>query len=95
VRYPADLQAPLVVLLHDRDDPVVPVSETRQLVAALAGRVGVQSTEFTAFKHFDPTWGRPSVPAVTRELVRFAHAIYQMFRETGDRRGPATAERSK
>src|SRR5688572_28807218 len=29
--YIADLRAPVVVLLHDRDDPVIPVSECRSL----------------------------------------------------------------
>lgn len=84
MHYLADLRAPLIVLLHDRDDPVLPVSETRQLASALAGRPGVHYTEFTVFKHLDPTRGRPSVPALARELIRFAHAIYPMFRQTSD-----------
>jgi hypothetical protein len=82
MHYLADLRAPLIVLLHDRDDPVLPVSETRQLVSALAGRPCVHYTEFTVFKHLDPSRGRPSVPALARELIRFAHAIYPMFRQT-------------
>jgi hypothetical protein len=89
VHYLADLCAPLIVLLHDRDDPVVPVSETRQLVSALADRSGVHYTEFTVFKHLDPTRGRPSVPALTRELIRFAHAIYPMFLQTSGSSKPA------
>lgn len=82
MRYLADLRAPLVVLLHDRDDPVLPVSETRQLVSALAGRTGVQYTELTAFKHLDPTRTRPSVLALGRELIRLAHAIYPVFSQS-------------
>jgi hypothetical protein len=91
MHYLTDLRAPLVVLLHDRDDPVVPVSEARQLVAALGRRPGVHYTEFTVFKHLDPTRGRPSVPALTRELLRFAHAIYPMFRQTSDHHSRAAA----
>jgi hypothetical protein len=90
LHYLPDLQAPLVVLLHDRDDPVVPVSETRQLANALNGRPGVHYTEFTVFKHLDPTRGRPSIPALTRELVRFAHAIYPMFQQTSRRAAHAS-----
>jgi hypothetical protein len=75
-----DLRAPLVVLLHDRDDPVIPVGESRRLRDALAGRGGVRYTEFTVFKHLDPTKGNPSPIALARELVRFGRAIYPIFR---------------
>ncbi len=79
LHYVHDLYAPLIVLLHDRDDPVIPVDESRCLRNALAKRDGVHYTEFTVFKHLDPTKGHPSPPALTRELVRFARAIYPLF----------------
>jgi hypothetical protein len=46
----------------------------------LAGRGGVRYTELTVFKHLDPTRGHPSPIALARELVRFARAIYPLFR---------------
>ena len=37
LHYLRDIRAPLIVLLHDRDDPVIPVGESRRLRDALAG----------------------------------------------------------
>jgi dienelactone hydrolase len=74
------LRAPLVVLLHDRDDPVIPVGESRRLVAALEARGRpAHYTEFTVFKHLDPTRGRPKPLALARELFRFAQAVQPVF----------------
>lgn len=73
------LQAPLVVLLHDRDDPVIPVGGSRQLSAALGGRDRARYTEFTVFKHLDPTRGRPKPLPLARELFRFARAVQPVF----------------
>jgi hypothetical protein len=77
--YLADLRAPVIVLLHDRDDPVIPVGESRHLRDLLAGHTGVRYTELTVFKHLDPTKSNPSPIALARELVRFAHALYPLF----------------
>jgi dienelactone hydrolase len=77
--YRRDLRAPLVVLLHDREDPVIPVGESRRLRDALASRGGVRYTELTVFRHLDPTKGHPSAIALARELARFARAIYPLF----------------
>jgi hypothetical protein len=79
VTYLDQLRAPLIVLLHDRDDVVVPVGESRSLRDALAGRDGVRYTEFTVFKHLDPTKAKPSPIALTRELFRFGRAVYPLF----------------
>jgi hypothetical protein len=80
LHYLEDLHAPLIVLLHDRDDAVVPVGESRSLRDALAGRSGVRYTEFTVFRHMDPSKGKQSALALARELARFASAIYPLFR---------------
>jgi len=69
------------VLLHDRDDPVVPVSESRHLRDTLASHGGLHYTEFTVFKHLDPTKGNPSPIALARELIRFARAMYPLFEQ--------------
>jgi hypothetical protein len=79
IMYLPDLRAPLIVLLHDRDDPVIPVGESRHLRDALAGRAGLHYTEFTVFKHLDPTKGNPSPIALAREVVRFGRAMYPLF----------------
>ncbi len=76
-----DIHAPLILLAHDRDDLVIPIGESRRLVAALAGRVGVRSTEFTMFKHLDPTKVRLPLVALARELVKFFRCVYPMFRQ--------------
>ena len=80
--YLRDIRAPLILLLHDRDDPVIPVGESRSLRDALATRDGVRYTEFTVFKHLDPTKGNPSPVALAHELVRFARALYPLFELT-------------
>jgi hypothetical protein len=80
LHYLADLHAPLIVLLHDRDDAVVPVGESRSLRDALGGRSGVRYTEFTVFRHMDPSKGKSPAIALGRELVRFGCAIYPLFR---------------
>ena len=80
LHYLTDLHAPLIVLLHDRDDAVIPVGESRSLRDALAGRSGVRYTEFTVFRHMDPSKGKSSAIGLARELVRFGCAIYPVFR---------------
>jgi hypothetical protein len=79
VHYVGDIHAPLVVLLHDRDDVVIPVGESRRLRAAFGGRAGIHYTEFRVFKHLDPTKGKPPIGALTRELLRFFGAIQPLF----------------
>jgi hypothetical protein len=79
VTYLRDIHAPLIVLLHDREDPVIPVSESRHLRDALGGRAGVHYTEFTVFRHLDPTKGKPRPIPLAHELLRFTRAIYPLF----------------
>ena len=80
LQYVQDIRAPLLVILHDRDDLVIPVGESRRLWAALAGRTGVSYTEFTLFQHMDPTKGRLSPLGLMRQLGKFFHAVYPVFR---------------
>ena len=71
-----EVEAPLIVLLHDRYDPVIPVGESRRLAAALAGRAGVRYTEL-GFRHLDPT--RLSPFRLARELPRLYLALHPLF----------------
>jgi hypothetical protein len=88
LHYLKDLHTPLIVLLHDRDDAVVPVGESRSMRNALAARGGVRYTEFSVFRHMDPTRGKPSAIALARELVRFGCAIYPVFHPVVESREP-------
>lgn len=81
LKYLPDLHAPLLVLMHDRDDPVIPIGEAKLLWDALAGRPGVRCTEFTMFKHLDPTKVKLHIPQLLRELGRFYLSLYPMFRQ--------------
>jgi hypothetical protein len=58
---------------------VIPVSESRHLRDALGGRAGVYYTEFTVFRHLDPTKGKPRPIPLAHELLRFTRAIYPLF----------------
>jgi len=81
LRYLRDIHAPLLLLAHDRDDPVIPIEESRRLVAALAGRIGVRYTEFTMFKHLDPSKVRLPPVTLARELAKFYRSVYPVFRQ--------------
>jgi hypothetical protein len=78
VNYLDDIRAPLLVILHDRGDVVIPVAESRRLQAALVGRAGVRYTEL-AFQHLNPYGVSPF--RLARELVKFYLAIYPLFRQ--------------
>jgi dienelactone hydrolase len=80
LRYLPDLHAPLVVLMHDRDDSVIPIEESKRLRDALIGRSGVRYTEFVMFKHLDPTKVQLHLFPLLRELGRFYLALYPVFR---------------
>lgn len=82
-----NLEAPLVVLLHDREDPVIPVGESRRLRSLLSTHPGARYTEFTVFRHLDPTKGKPKPLPLALELLRFARAVLPAFRRAADRRG--------
>ena len=75
-----DLHAPLIVLLHDRGDQVIPVDESRRLVSALAGHAGVHYTEML-FQHLDPVKGKLPLFRLVRELGKFFLAVYPLFRQ--------------
>jgi len=68
----------VIVFGHDRDDAVVPVSESRRLLRELAGRTGVHYTEFALFQHATPRRLPPL--RFIRELGRFFLYVYPVFR---------------
>jgi hypothetical protein len=80
LHYLNDIHAPLIVLLHDRGDQVIPVSESRCLLSAFAGRVEVHYTEML-FQHLDPVKEKLPVWRLVREFGKFFFAVYPIFRQ--------------
>jgi len=80
VSYLKDIHAPLIVLLHDRGDQVIPVGESRRLLSALSGHVGVHYTEMQ-FQHLDPVKGKLPLIRLVREFGKFFLAVYPLFRQ--------------
>jgi hypothetical protein len=80
MNYISDIKAPLIVLLHDRGDQVIPVGESRRLYSALAGRAGLHYTEM-GFQHLDPAKGKLPFTRLIREFGKFFFAVLPMFRQ--------------
>ena len=69
-----------VLIMHDRADQLVPAAESRRLAEALVDRGDVHHTEFSLFKHLDPT--QPVGPAeYVRELAKLYRHMYMVMRE--------------
>jgi hypothetical protein len=81
MNYLRNLRAPLVSLLHDAGDPVIPVGESRRLHSALAGHSKVNYTEMQ-FQHLDPVKGKLPWHRLLRELGKFLLAVYPLFQQT-------------
>ena len=79
MNYLKDIHAPLMILLHDRGDQVIPVAESRRLHSALTGHAGVQYTEMQ-FQHLDPVKAKLPLFRLVRELGKFFVAMYPLFR---------------
>lgn len=79
ITYLDAIHAPLFVQLHDQGDLVIPVGESRDLHAALAGRPGMHYTEM-GFQHLDPVKGKLPLGKLVRELSKFFRAMLPLFR---------------
>jgi hypothetical protein len=64
-----EIHAPLIAFGHDRDDGVIPVSESHQPREALTGRTGVRYTEFQLFQHATPRRLPPPARARARSVL--------------------------
>jgi len=78
--YVQDIHAPLIVQMHDIGDPVIPVSESRQLRAALEGKTRLHYTEMQ-FHHLDPSKAKMSWPHLAREFGKFFLTVFPLFRQ--------------
>jgi dienelactone hydrolase len=69
-----------VLIMHDREDDLVPSEESRRLAEALGPDRETYYTEFSLFQHLDPT--KPvSPPVYARELYKLFLHMYNVFRE--------------
>jgi hypothetical protein len=80
INYLKDIHAPLIVLLHDRGDQVIPVSESRRLRSALDGHPRIHYTEMQ-FQHLDPVKAKLPLVQLVRELSKFFVAVYPLFQQ--------------
>ncbi len=68
------------LIMHDRQDELVPSEESRRMADAMRARGDVYYTEFSFFQHVDPT--RPANPAVfARESFKLYLHLYNVLRE--------------
>ena len=77
-RYVDDIQAELLVL-HDRDDQLVPSAESRRLAAAMQERGRVRYTELLSFEHVRPTSGT-GVWQLMKEGFKLYRHMYRVMR---------------
>ncbi len=73
--------APLITILHDRSDNLIPISESRQLFTTLTNHPGIHFTEMN-FSHLDPTKGRLPLGHLLREFAKFYRAVSPIFHQT-------------
>ena len=77
-KYVDELQAELLIL-HDRDDRLVPAAESRRLAAAMQERGGVRYTELLSFEHVRPTSGTGIWEAINEGFKLYRH-MYGVMR---------------
>lgn len=69
-----------VLIMHDREDALVPSEESRRLADSLAAQGNVYHTEFSLFRHLDPTRA-VSPPIYVKELWKLYLHMYNVLRE--------------
>ena len=73
----ADIKARLLVM-HDRNDLLVPAAESRRLVEATQGSTEVHYTELLAFDHITPSPG--SIFTLLGQAARLYRHMYAVIR---------------
>ena len=66
--------------MHDREDALVPSEESRRFADSLARQGNVYHTEFSLFRHLDPTRA-VSPPIYVKELWKLYLHMYNVLRE--------------
>ena len=67
-----------ILVMHDRDDRLVPAEESRRLVEATRGRLNVRHTELLAFDHVVPTGG--GILTIIRQAATLYRHMYEIIR---------------
>ena len=80
-RYVDDIKARLLVL-HARDDELVPSAESRRLAEAMSDRGGVRYTELLSFDHVRPAGGTGAWQLVKEGFKLYRHMYSVMRAET-------------
>jgi dipeptidyl aminopeptidase/acylaminoacyl peptidase len=83
LNYLSDIHAPLIQMLHDVGDQVIPIGESKRMLSALAGRAGVGYTEMQ-FSHLDPVKGKLPFFRLLREFGKFLRAMVPLFQRVVD-----------
>ena len=68
------------MILHDRDDRLVPAAESRRLAGALEKRGDFRYTEVLAFEHVTPTSGG-GLWQLAKEGFKLSRHMYGIIRE--------------
>ena len=76
--YVDDIKAKLLIL-HDRDDELVPSAESRRLAAAMADRGDIRYTELLSFDHVRPAGGTGAWQLVKEGFKLYRH-MYAVMR---------------
>ncbi|MCI0844863.1 MAG: hypothetical protein J4N87_05865 [Chloroflexi bacterium] len=76
--YVDDIKAKLLIL-HDRDDELVPSAESRRLAAAMADRGDIRYTELLSFDHVRPAGGTGAWQVVKEGFKLYRH-MYAVMR---------------
>ena len=71
-----------VMILHDRDDDLVPAAESRRLADALEKRGNVRYTEVLAFEHVRPS-SSGGLWELAQEGFKLSRHMYGIIREAG------------
>ncbi len=88
--------APMIIVGHDRDDPVIPVGESRRLVSAPRSprRRDVHRVRDVPARRSDQR--KLSPPRLVREVRRFYRSLYPMFRHSATApSGPRRSSRER
>ena len=71
-----------LLIMHDREDALAPVEESRRLADAVAARGDVRYTEFSFFSHVDPGESVGPVGLLTESFKLYRH-LYTVVRVAG------------
>ena len=75
--YVTDIRSPIFIM-HDREDRLIPVEESRRLTKLLQYQADIQYAEFSFFQHVTPSGSLP-IGDMIMELGQLYRHIYAIF----------------